>query len=58
MAEGFRLHWVHEEMVGRRRSEGWEVVVVEDDRRRVEFRDPPAMPSVDPSALVLMKRHS
>jgi hypothetical protein len=58
MSEGFRLHWVREEMVGRRRSEGWEVVVVEDDRRRVEFRVPPAMPSVDPAALVLMKRRA
>jgi hypothetical protein len=56
MAEGFKLHWVREEMVGRRRGEGWEVVVVTDDGRRVAFKVPPAMPSVDPSALVLMKR--
>jgi hypothetical protein len=56
MAEGFRLHWVREEMVGRRRSQGWEVVVIDDDGRRVEFRVTPVMPAVDPSALVLMKR--
>jgi hypothetical protein len=55
-AEGFKLHWVREEMVGRRRGEGWAVVVVADDGRRVTFKVPPAMPSLDPSALVLMKR--
>jgi hypothetical protein len=43
-------------MVGRRRGEGWEVVVVADDGRRATFKVPPAMPSIDPSALVLMKR--
>ena len=55
-AEGFELHWVREEMVGRRRGEGWEVVAVEDDGRRVAFQVPLGMPSVDPSALILMKR--
>lgn len=55
-SEGFKLHWVREEMVGRRRGEGWEVVVVADEGRRVTFKVPPGMPSVDPSALVLMKR--
>ena len=55
-AEGFKLHWVREEMVGRRRADGWEVVVVEEDGRRVTFKVPPGMPSVDPSALILMKR--
>jgi len=55
-SEGFKLHWVREEMVGRRRGEGWEVVVVRDDSRRVTFKVPPGMPSVDPSGLVLMKR--
>src|SRR5262245_6574042 len=48
---GFKLHWVREEMVGRRRGEGWEIVVVADDGRRVTFKVPPGMPSVDPSAL-------
>jgi hypothetical protein len=47
---------IREEMVGRRRGEGWEVVVVADDGRRVTFKVPPGIPSVDPSALVLMKR--
>jgi hypothetical protein len=55
-AQGFKLHWVREEMVGRRRGEGWELVVVDDDGRRVTYKVPPAIPSVDPSALVLMKR--
>jgi hypothetical protein len=57
-AEGFTLHWVREENVAGRREEGWEVVIVEDDGRRVTFRVPPGMPSVDPSALVLMKRRN
>jgi hypothetical protein len=43
-------------MVGRRRGEGWELVVVADDGRHVMFKVPPGMPSVDQSALVLMKR--
>ena len=55
MAEGFRLHWVREEMVGRRHGEGWEIVVVEENGRRVSFKAPPGAPDVDPSALVLMK---
>lgn len=58
VAAGFRLHWVREELVGRRRGEGWEVVVVDLDGRRVSFRVPPGAPDVDPSALVLMKRRA
>lgn len=57
-AAGFRLRWVREETVARRRDQGWEAVVVERDGRRVAFRVPPGMPSVDPSALVLMKHRS
>jgi len=57
-AEGFRLHWVREEMVGRRRGEGWELVVENVDGQRVSFRVPSSMPNVDPSALILMKRRA
>lgn len=57
-ADGFTVHWVREEMVGRRRREGWEIVIAEEDSRRVTFKVPPDMPSVDPSALILMKRHA
>lgn len=52
---GFRLRWVREEQVARCRDQGWETVVVERVGRRVSFKVPPGMPSVDPSALVLMK---
>jgi hypothetical protein len=54
--EGFRLHWVREEQTARRRQQGWDIVTVERDGRRVGFKVPPGMPSVDPSALLLMKR--
>lgn len=57
-AEGFKLHWVREELVGGRRDEGWEVVVAEEDGRRVSFKVPPGMPSVDSAALILMKRRA
>lgn len=57
-AEGFKLHWVREETIGRRQSEGWEIVVAEEEGRRVTFKVSPAMPAVDPSALVLMKRRT
>lgn len=57
-AEGFKLHWVREELVGRRRDEGWEVVVAEEDGRRASFMVPPGMPSVDSAALILMKRRA
>lgn len=57
-AEGFGLHWVREEQVARRRGQGWELVVAEDNGRRVTFKVPPRMPSVDPSALILMKRRT
>ena len=30
-----KVHWVREEMVGRRRREGWEVVVIDDGGRPV-----------------------
>jgi hypothetical protein len=52
---GFRLRWVREEQAGRRREQGWEVVVIERHGRRLTFKVPPAMPAVDPAALVLMK---
>ena len=54
-AEGYRLRWVREEQVGRRRGEGWQVVVADVDGRRVSFKVPPGAPDVDPAALVLMK---
>jgi hypothetical protein len=54
-AQGFRLRWVREETVAQRREQGWDNVVVERDGLRVAFRVAPGMPSVDPSALVLMK---
>jgi hypothetical protein len=57
-AQGFKLHWVREEMVGRRRREGWEIVEVDDDGRCVQFRVLPRIPSVDPSALVLMRHRA
>jgi hypothetical protein len=57
-AEGYRLRWVREEQVGRRREQGWDALVIERHGRRVVFRVPPAMPSVDPSALLLMKHRS
>lgn len=52
-AEGFRVHWVREERVGRRRGENWEVVVTEHDGRRVTFRGMPGEPP-----LILMKRRA
>lgn len=58
VAQGFRVRWVREEDVGRRRGDGWEVVVAEVDGRRVSFKVPPGAPDVDPSALVLMKHHT
>jgi hypothetical protein len=41
-----------------RPEQGWESVVVERDGRRVGFKVPPGMPSVDPSALVLMNHRN
>jgi hypothetical protein len=55
---GFRLRWVREEQAARRREQGWEAVVVERDGRRITFKVPPAMPAVDPAALVLMKHRA
>ena len=55
---GFRLRWVREEQVARRREQGWEAVVVERDGRRLTFRVPPAMPADDPAVLVLMKHRA
>jgi hypothetical protein len=55
VAEGFRLRWVREEQVGRRCSDGWQVVIADVDGRRVSFKVPPGAPDVDPAALVLMK---
>lgn len=37
-AEGFRLRWVREEQVGRRRGDGWQVVIAELNGRRVSFK--------------------
>ncbi|MGH9347908.1 MAG: hypothetical protein ACRD26_11660 [Vicinamibacterales bacterium] len=55
---GFRLRWVREEQAARRREQGWEAVVVERDGRRLTFKVPPAMPAVDPAALVLMRHRA
>jgi hypothetical protein len=55
---GFRLRWVREEQAARRREQGWEAVVVERDGRRLTFKVSPAMPAVDPAALVLMKHRA
>ena len=41
-AAGFRLRWVREEDVARRREQGWDTVVVEPDGRRVAFKVRPA----------------
>jgi hypothetical protein len=57
-AEGFGVHWVREERVGRRQAEGWEVVITEEDGRRAMFQIAPGMPAVDPAALILMKRRA
>ena len=39
-------------------EQGWEPVVVERAGRRLTFKVPPAMPAVDPAALVLMKHRA
>jgi hypothetical protein len=57
-ADGFRLRWVREDDLAHRRETGWEIVVADDDDRRVTFKVPPGMPSVDPSALILMKHRA
>lgn len=49
---------MREEQAAGRREQGWEVVVVERDGRRLTFKVPPAMPGVDPVVLVLMKHRA
>ena len=57
-AEGFRLRWVREGQIRRRRGDGWQVVIAEVNGRRVSFRVPPGAPDVDPAALILMQHRA
>jgi len=49
-AEGFRLRWVREEQVGRRRGDGWQVIIAEMNGSRLSFRVPPGAPGIDPGS--------